>query len=73
MLIFVIAYLNIGIMGDIKLMNEDLFDVDTEQLGCCYYAINRDENFEENYEEPNFIGVENFEGCYDPDFTTHLR
>lgn len=52
-------------MKKVEFMNVEPFDMSAGQIGNCYYAINRDENYEENYEEPNFIEVEDFEKCHD--------
>lgn len=55
-------------MKKVEFMNVEPFDMSADQIGNCYYAINRDENYEENYEEPVFE-VASFEQCYDPNLT----
>lgn len=47
-------------MDDVKLMNVEPFDMNDGRVGCCYYAISMDENYEETHEEPVFEKVEDF-------------
>lgn len=65
-LIFVVPYLNIGVMKEIEFMQVEPFEGKEGQYNHLYLSINRDENYEENYEEPNIIRVEDFERCHDP-------
>lgn len=53
-------------MNELDFLNVEPFDKDENRIDPFYMLINRDENYEERYEKPTIVEVEDFEECHDP-------
>ncbi len=56
-------------MNELDFLNVEPFDKDENRIDPFYMLINRDENYEERYEKPTIVEVEDFEECHDPNLT----
>lgn len=50
-------------------MDIEPFEKDENRTDPFYMLINRDENYEERYEKPTVVEVEDFEKCNDSNLT----
>lgn len=56
-------------MKNVEFLHVEPFEEKEGGYNHLYLSINRDEHYDEEYEKPDIIRVEDFEGCYDTGVT----